>query len=229
MHLSSWLTGCGAPVFWHPAKIQLSAKYPSAQKQIPPKTPPHDGTPTASVQFSDSHATKLQSHHLFTPLPIRSLLDYKGYQAAHNYMVRLSRPQRLSYDERVVIDKKLVRKLNDTLIVAEVQFPILLSRVDLTDEAPRQFTNFEIEEPDHVRGVGWWSRLEFHQFIKRGKRLAKLLARWEYCIISWNYGYVDLEELRLGKREELKQSACFVLLKSLATVGIILRVVEVLV
>jgi hypothetical protein len=56
-----------------------------------------------SEQFSDSHATKLQSHHLFTPLPIRSLLNYKGYQAAHNYMVRLSRPQRLSYDERVVI------------------------------------------------------------------------------------------------------------------------------
>ena len=71
--------------------------------------------------------------------------------------------------------------------------------------------------------------MEFHQFIKRGKRLAKLLARWEYCIISWNYGYVDLEELGQGKREEVKQSACFVLLKSLATVGIILRVVEVLV
>ncbi|KAN0107925.1 hypothetical protein V8E51_007667 [Hyaloscypha variabilis] len=142
-----------------------------------------------ALPLLDLHATKLQSHHLFTPLPIRSLLDYKGYQAAHNYMVRLSRPQRLSYDELIVTDKKLVRKLNDTLIVAEVQFPTLLSRnntldivhskfdassaplyqVDLTDEAPRQFTNFEIEEPDHVRGVGLWSRWEFHQFIMRAR------------------------------------------------------------
>jgi len=62
-----------------------------------------------------------------------------------------------------------------------------------------------------ARLLGRWSWWEFHQFIRRGKRMAKLLARWEYCIITWNHGFVDLEELGQGKSEEVEQSCCLVL------------------